>query len=131
MKMKREMCENTVISVQFKHGAFSSFSPFPSHCQQQYFPNLLDRRTSKRTRKKDMHNYRRVAGYTSDTIRYQWKEISNRSAEIIIPWALSSLLIEIMKSCSLCLASVSLNLRTSHTIINNIPSENHSNFTIR
>jgi hypothetical protein len=64
-----------------------------------------------------MHNYRWVACYTSNATCNQRKQIRNRSAEVIIPWTLPFLLIEIMKNCSLCWNSISINCGTSDTVI--------------
>lgn len=127
---KRNMWKYNHISS--KTVSFTFFSPsFLSTIKRNILHTCWNRGRTKENKKKGMCNYRWVASYTSDTTCNQWKEIGNRPAEVIIPWALPSLLIEIMKSCSLYLASISLKLGTSDTVINNIRNENFSNFTIR
>ncbi|KAJ0825058.1 hypothetical protein HanRHA438_Chr17g0799051 [Helianthus annuus] len=79
-----------------------------------------------------MVNYRGVACNASHTTFDQRNKIGNRSAEVIVPRTLSLLLVKIMKSCSLNMASISTILATFHTFEKNQVSNkctNLSNFT--
>lgn len=60
--------------------------------------------------------YRRIAGNASNTALNQWNQIRNRATQVIIPWALPLLLVQIMKTCSLDWASISSTLGASNTI---------------
>lgn len=60
-------------------------------------------------------DYRWVAGDTSDTTCYQRQKIGDRTTEIIIPRALSLILVKIVKSRSLYLGTISIHLRTFDT----------------
>lgn len=60
-------------------------------------------------------DYRWVAGDTSDTTCYQRQKIGDWATEIIIPRALSLLLVKIVKSRSLYLGTISIHLRTFDT----------------